>query len=260
MTDTTTTSIHLSDPDERGIAELRFSTGRSANAFTLDFIDRLLELVRDLEKRDDIKVLVLRSEGPVFSGGADLKAIGAMDPETYERYIRTEFELFGAVETLPMITVAALTGLCLGNAAELALACDFRLASTELRFGLAETRVGFQGPAQRLTRYVGLGVAKDLLYFGRIIDASRSEELGLVTASVAANQFDETVARFAEEAAALPAVAIGWTKRNVARAYAPAEGSLEAEIDASQACYQTEDFREGVAAFAEKRSPRFQGR
>jgi enoyl-CoA hydratase/carnithine racemase len=252
--------LSLSDPDERGVAELRFGSGRPANAFTLPLVEAFLELVGSLPNRGDIRVLVLRSATAAFSGGADLSAMGEMDAATYQYYIQTEFALFAALEVLPQITVAVLQGACVGNAAELALACDLRVADESVRFGLAETRVGFQGPATRLTRYVGLGVAKDLLYFGRILDGNRAHQLGLITELASSDALASTLDRVVTDAAALPAVAIRWTKQNVQRAYAPNEGSVDAEIAASLACYQTADFREGVAAFAARRAPIFRGR
>jgi enoyl-CoA hydratase/carnithine racemase len=252
--------LSLTGPDPRGVAELVFGSGRPGNAFTLELVEAFLDLVRTLPARDDIRTLVLRSNVASFSGGADLGAMGEMPRPTYEHYIHTEFALFAALEELPQVTIAVLTGACIGNAAELALACDVRVADESVRFGLAETRVGFQGPATRLTRYVGLGVAKDLLYYGRIIDGARASQLGLITELVPAEALAGTVERVVADTAALPSVAIRWTKQNVHRAYAPHDGSLQAELDASLACYETKDFREGVAAFAARRAPVFQGR
>ena len=119
MTDTY--SLVCSEPDGRGVAELVFGSGRPVNAFTLDLIDAFLALVRRIEGRTDIRVLVIRSAVASFSGGADLGAMGSMSAETYQRYIAAEFELFAAIEGLPLVTIAALAGACLGNAAELAL-------------------------------------------------------------------------------------------------------------------------------------------
>jgi enoyl-CoA hydratase/carnithine racemase len=252
--------LSLSGPDQRGVAELIFGSGRPANAFTIELVEAFLEVVRTLPDRDDVRTLVVRSNVSAFSGGADLGAMGEMPQKAYEHYIHTEFALFGALEELPQVTVAVLTGACIGNAAELALACDVRVADDTVRFGLPETRVGFQGPATRITRYVGQGVAKDLLYYGRLLDGARCYELGLITELAPADGLADMVDRVVAETAALPSVAIRLTKQNVHRAYAPKDESIQAEIDAALVCYQTKDFREGVAAFAERRPPVFQGR
>src|ERR1700744_1811360 len=107
MTDTVT--LACSEPDDRGVAELVFGSGRPANAFTLELIDAFLALVRRIEARSDIRVLVIRSAlATTFSGGADRGAMGTMSAETYQRYIAAEFELFAAIEELPLVTIAAL--------------------------------------------------------------------------------------------------------------------------------------------------------
>lgn len=243
-----------------GVSVLEFSSGRRANAMHIALVSELLDTVRRLHDDATLRVLVIRGAGTVFSGGADLGPFLEMDEQQYRTYIETEFALFDAIEGLPFITIAALEGPCLGNAAEMALACDYRLASSTSRFGLAETRIGFQGPADRITKYVGIGLAKKLLYAGEIIIAGEAEALGLVTEVVEPERLDERVAAFAAECAALPAVAIRATKRNLARAYRTTPEMVEGEIAASLECYRTSDFREGVTAFFEKRSPQFRGR
>lgn len=239
---------------------LRFTSGRRANAMTFDLVRELAETVEDVRSREDVRVLVLRGGERVFSGGADLAPFLEMDETQYRAYIEAEFGLFDAIETLPMLTVAALEGPCLGNAAEMALACDYRIASSAARFGLAETRVGFQGPSDRITKFVGIGVAKNLLYQGLILTAAEAQGHGLVTDVAEPEALDQRVMDFTAELAALPAVAIRATKRNLGRAYATPREVIEAEIAASLECYRTSDFREGVAAFFEKRPAKFLGR
>jgi enoyl-CoA hydratase/carnithine racemase len=243
-----------------GVAVLEFTSGRRANAMHIALVSDLLDTVRTLHGDASLRALVIRGGAGVFSGGADLGPFLEMDEQSYRTYIETEFALFDAIEELPFVTIAALEGPCLGNAAEMALACDYRVAASTSRFGLAETRVGFQGPADRITKYVGIGVAKKLLYAGLIITAAEAESMGIVSEVVAPEELDARVRAFAEECAALPAVAIRATKRNLARAYATTREMVEGEIAASVECYRTSDFREGVTAFFEKRPARFLGR
>jgi enoyl-CoA hydratase/carnithine racemase len=243
-----------------GVSVLEFTSGRRANAMHIALVTDLLETVRKLNDDTSLRVLVIRGGAGVFSGGADLGPFLEMDEQQYRHYIETEFALFDAIEGLPFLTIAAMEGPCLGNAAEMALACDYRIAASTARFGLAETRVGFQGPADRITKYVGIGVAKKLLYAGLIITAAESEAMGIVSEVVAPDALDARLREFAAECAALPAVAIRATKRNLARAYATTREMIEGEIAASLECYRTTDFREGVTAFFEKRPARFQGR
>ncbi len=252
--------LELTPPDERGIARLAFDTGRPVNAMTLPAVEDMLELSRDLARRDDIRVLTIEGTKAAFSGGADLRTMAQLDEQGYVHYLRTEFELFETIEALPFITVAVIVGPCLGNAAELVLGCDFRIASTSASFGLAETRVGFQGPSQRITRYVSLGIAKDLLFRGRILSASECHALALVHEVVPQEELSARADAFAAELALLPPVAVRLTKRNLAAGYSETSSGADLEIQAALECYRTDDFREGVAAFFAKRQPNFTGR
>jgi enoyl-CoA hydratase/carnithine racemase len=242
-----------------GVAVLQFTSGRRANAMHLALVTELLEIIERLDADESLRVLVIRGGGAVFSGGADLGPFLTMEEAEYRTYIQTEFRLFEALERLPCITIAAIQGPCLGNAAQMALACDYRLASHDSRFGLAETRVGFQGPSDLITKYVGIGVAKKLLYGGLILTAPEAEGYGLISEVVQAADLDARLHVFAAECEALPAVAIRITKRNLARAYGGSQEMIDAEIAASLECYRTLDFREGVSAFFEKRPPQFRG-
>ena len=107
-----------------------------------------------------MRVLVITGTATVFSGGADLNDLNALDDEAYRHYIATEYRLFAEVEDLPLVTVAVIAGPCIGNGTELALACDVRICAADARIGLPEMQVGFVAPAQRLTRYVGIGQAR----------------------------------------------------------------------------------------------------
>jgi enoyl-CoA hydratase/carnithine racemase len=250
--------LDLTGPDDLGIAHLRFTTGSPANTMNLPFVEAFLELTRRLAETSELRVLLIQGPPGNFSGGADLSRIAGMGADTWAHFIRSEFSLFGAVDELPFITIAVLDGVCLGNAAEFAVACDLRIASDRARFGFPETAVGFQGPAQRLTRYVGLGTAKRLLYEGVVLGAEEARALGLVEWVVPAGELDRAARATAERYATLPPVAVLETKRNLADAYRlPA---VENEIRSSLATAATEDALEGRTAFLEKRAPVFRGR
>jgi enoyl-CoA hydratase/carnithine racemase len=257
--DPTAHHIDVSPPDAHGVARLRFSTGRVLNAMTLPAVEDLLACASELQRRTDIRVLTIEGTDEAFSGGADLRSMEQLDESGYVHYINTEFELFHRIDVLPFITVAVISGPCLGNAAELVLGCDFRIAASTAVFGLAETRVGFQGPTQRLTQYVPIGVAKDLLFRGRILDAGEALALGLFNEVVDPVALPALGRSFAEELAQLPPVAVRITKRNIASAYEAMSSGTDQEIASSLECYRTTDFREGVAAFFAKRQPNFTG-
>jgi enoyl-CoA hydratase/carnithine racemase len=250
--------LTLTEPDARGVAHLRFASGRPANTMILPMLLEWLDLTAALAARDDVRVLLLQGPAGTFSGGADLSRIADMDAETWRTYIETEFALFDAIDRLPFITIGVLDGHCLGNGAELALALDLRVASDRTKFGFPETRIGFQGPAQRLTRFVGIGTAKRLLYDGTVISTDEAQSLGLIDWVVPADELEEKAEAVARQFAELPPLAIRETKRNLAEAYPmPPDAN---EIASSLTTSVTEDALEGRTAFFEKRRPVFRGR
>lgn len=253
-------AVEVDGPDEHGVATLLFRSHRPANTMSHAMVERLSTELTGLAERDDMRVLILRGAEGVFSGGADLGAMAGMDEPGYRRFIEAEFALFDLVEGLPFVTLAAIEGACLGNAAELALACDLRIAADDLRYGFPETRIGFQGPALRLSRHVGLGLAKRLLFGGDIMGAEEAAGLGLITWTVQAAELTPAARQHARDLAALPRVALQETKRNLAAAYPEAAEMTANEIRSSLRTFRTEDATEGRAAFLAKRPAVFRGR
>jgi len=160
--------------------------------------------------------------------------------------------------------IAKLRGYAFGVGLELALACDFRIASDDVELGLPEVKIGMipgSGGTQRLARMVGLGRAKDMVMRGRRIDASEALAIGLLTQVVASGELDSAVTSLADEVRALSPLALAMAKRVLNHAYdGPLALGLEVEGLAYGLLRSTDDFREGVEAFGEKRPPKFQGR
>lgn len=175
-------------------------------------------------------------------------------------YVDLEYEVFRTVETLPFVTIASIGGLCIGNGAELALCCDLRIGTASCRISFAETRIGFDAPAQRLARYVGLGRAKEILFSGRMISAKEAESLGLLSRVVADDELAEGATAFAEEYAAMAPIALRLTKENIEAAFGMDKVRFEEERAAAFTAFRSDDRREGVRAFFERRAPRFTGK
>jgi enoyl-CoA hydratase/carnithine racemase len=241
------------------IAQLRFRSSHRMNVMTLETLERMVQAVDEVAHDDDIRVLIVAGGDDVFSGGADLEMLRALGDDRYKAYIATEYELFRKLEALPCITVAALPGPCIGNAAEIALACDYRIARADLRFGYPELLVGFVAPSQRLSQYVGIGKAKELLYEGRLLKADEAERLGLVT-KVVDGDLTAAVDEAAERYAQIAPVAVPLTKQGIHRCYG-LPGRFDAlEASSAFATYKSEDFQEGASAALERRKPVFGGR
>jgi len=243
------------------VARLRFASEHPANVFTLPMLEEFASQVVVIAGDPDVRVLVIEGRENMFSGGADLQSILDMSPETYLQYVETEYALFRAIEVLPILTVAVIRGgSCVGNAAEIALACDFRIAVESARIGWPEIHVGFVAPSQRLARFVGIGRAKDILFSGRLLKAPQAAALGLLTTVVPADEVEAAAVKLIEQCASRAPVSVRVTKAALERAYSFPPENPGLEISAAAESYATQDCREGATAILERRAPVFVGR
>ncbi|MCW2668093.1 MAG: 3-hydroxybutyryl-CoA dehydratase [Frankiales bacterium] len=255
-----TPSHQISLTQDGYVARLRFRSDHPANVFTLPMFEELRTALRTLPS-SDARVLVVEGGDATFSGGADLAGIKGMDLATYRAYVETEYEVFRLLEVLPLVTIAALpVGACVGNAAEVALACDFRIAGSGLRIGWPEVNVGFAPPVQRIARIVGLAQAKELVIGGRLIKAERALALGLLTSVVEPDAVAAAVDQLAATHAERPPVAVRLAKAAVERAYPFPADNFRLEVEAAVQSFLTDDFQEGAGAVLERRTPVFAGR
>jgi enoyl-CoA hydratase len=190
--------------------------------------------------------------------------MAAMSALEGQAYSALGHEVFGRLEALDVPVVAAVNGAALGGGLELALACDFVVASDQARLGLPETTLGLIpgfGGTQRLALRIGLARARDLIYLGRVIEAGEALRLGLVDRVVAADALMAEAARFAAELAGRAPVALRQAKRLTrAAAQAAMASALAHEVDAFATTFASEDRSEGLRAFLEKRPPVWKGR
>jgi enoyl-CoA hydratase len=221
--------------------------------------DRLLELRDD----SDARVVVLTGSGEkAFIAGADIKYMSGLGKEEAQEWGELGHKAGQLLETMPKATIAAINGFALGGGCELALACDLRYASSTAKLGQPEINLGIipgWGGTQRLARVCGLSVAKELILTGRLVDAEEALRIGLV------NGVHDPVLDKALETARLLAskspLALAAAKRATNHVL---QGdhveNLQREADEFGSLFETEDAREGLTAFAEKREPRFAGR
>jgi enoyl-CoA hydratase len=224
-----------------------------------DLRDRLAELAHD----DGARVVVLTGAGEkAFVAGADIKYMSGLGVDEAKAWGALGHEAGRLLETMPKPTIAAVNGFALGGGCELALACDFRYASSNAKLGQPEVNLGIipgWGGTQRLARVCGLGVAKELIFTGRVVDAEEALRIGLV------NAVHDPVLDKARETAALLAtkspIALRLMKELANRALGGDHvANLEAEGTTFGELFSSEDAKEGLTAFVEKREPVFKGR
>jgi 2-oxoglutaroyl-CoA hydrolase len=231
------------------------------NRVSMPARDQLANLFEELGHDEGVRAIVLTGAGEkAFTAGGDIAGFLEREPEELSRLAWN----VAAPERCPKPVIAKLRGYAFGVGLELALACDFRIASDDVELGLPEVKIGMipgSGGTQRLARMIGLGRAKDVVMRGRRIDAGEALAIGLVTEVVTPAELDAAVARLVDELRALSPLALALAKRVLNHAYdGPLGLGLEVEGLAYGLLRSSDDFREGVTAFGEKRRPKFQGR
>jgi 2-oxoglutaroyl-CoA hydrolase len=243
-----------------GVATVTLDVPGKLNRVSMAGRDQLGRVFDELGADDGVRAIVLNGAGDTFTAGGDVAGFLERPAEELSRLAWN----VAAPERCPKPVVAELRGYVFGVGLELALACDFRLASDDVQLALPEVRLGMipgSGGTQRLARLIGVGRAKDVIMRGRRIDVDEALALGLVTEVVPAPRLELAVTALLDELAELPPLALAMAKRVLNQAYdAPLHVGLEVEGLAYGLLRSTHDFREGVEAFVEKRQPKFEGR
>lgn len=215
-----------------------------------------------LEADSTVKAVIITGSGEkAFAAGADISEMKDLTPVEMYRFCQVSSAACNAVESMKKPTVAAVNGLALGGGCELALACDFRIASDKAKFGLPEITLGIipgGGGTQRLPRLIGASRAKELLFLGEMIDAARAEQIGLVNRVAPAAEMMREARALASKLAARPAHALGVLKEAVNKGLnMNLHDALDFEMKSFILTFASDDRREGFSAFAEKRKPKF---
>jgi 2-(1,2-epoxy-1,2-dihydrophenyl)acetyl-CoA isomerase len=251
---------------ENGIATITFNRPEKLNAVTEAMRTEVHRITTKLRTDDDVKVLVFTGAGEAFSSGADASELTADYSGPIEPHILKRPLGWWAlpVRHFPKPTIAAIPGIAAGTTFSLALACDFRIASEKARFSMVFVKRGLvpdNGATYYLPRMIGASKALELMLLGDTIDAAQAEKLGLVNKVVPHRDLMTATMELARRIADGPSVAIELIKKGVYRgATGDLEGQLDFETLAQRICFQTEDFKEGITSFLEKRQPRFKGR
>ena len=247
---------------EEPIAVVLLNRPKQLNALSDELMDELVSELQRLDLDDSVRCIVLGGSERAFAAGADIGELARSS--AIELYYARRVERWDAIQALWTPLVAAVSGYCLGGGCELALSCDLIVASESAQFGQPETGLGIipgAGGTQRLTRAVGKAKAMDVILTGRFLDAREAERAGLVARVVAREAWLEEAKRVARDIAAKGPVATRLAKESVDRAYeAPLSLGLEYERRLLYLAFASEDAREGLTAFVEKRKPEWKGK
>jgi enoyl-CoA hydratase/carnithine racemase len=252
--------------DRGGVRHLVLQRAEKRNAFNGELIQALGEALEAAATDTDVRVVVVRGDGPMFSSGMDLHDLRELadDPSKLRPFRRAILNWWNLLEEMPKPTICQIHGACLGGAFELALAADFRLMAEDAMAGIMEVRVGLLpdvGGCSRLPSIVGLGNAKELIMTGKVIDGHEAHRIGFANRIAPADELDALTEALAGEMLACAPRAVGMAKRVIDASAKPAlAATLEQEVQAQEALVATEDFAEGTNAFFEKRQPTFAGR
>jgi enoyl-CoA hydratase/carnithine racemase len=232
------------------------------NAINEDLTRDLLAAALEAGRRDDVGAVVIYGGEKVFAAGADVKMMASMGPAEVRPMIQGLQEVFNAVEDIPKVTIAAITGFALGGGCELAMCADFRYAAGDAKIGQPEILLGIipgAGGTQRMPRLIGPARAKDLILSGRQLEAKEALDIGLVD-KVSDDPYADAVeaatryARGPRMAQRAAKASINWGAR------ADLRTGLIIEQETFSDLFTTEDQKEGMGAFVDKRKPEFRGR
>ncbi|WP_202078450.1 enoyl-CoA hydratase-related protein [Caldalkalibacillus salinus] len=252
----------LLERTEGPVAILQLNRPQVMNALNLAIIDELVEKLKQLQDREDVRCVVLTGHEKAFAAGGDIEEMA--DIPLAEIKQKNQFLPWDQIPRFNKPLIAAVQGYALGGGCELAMACDMIVASDQAQFGQPEITLGIMpgaGGTQRLTKALGKARAIELLLTGKNLSAAEAYERGLVTKIVPHELVLNEAIKLARQIANQPPVAVTLIKESIYKALdTPTQTGMDFERNAFYMCFGTEDRLEGMQAFKEKRQPRFKGR
>ena len=245
-----------------GVALIRLNRPESLNALNRALVADLTQMLLDLDQDSEVRAIVITGNERAFAAGADIKEMAG--ESAIDMLILDQFQKWDQIKRLKKPLIAAVSGYALGGGCELAMLCDIIIASETAQFGQPEIKIGVipgAGGTQRLTRAIGKSRAMEYILTGRFFSAQQAYEWGLVSRVVPVELYLEEAIKLAAEIASMPPLAVQLAKQAILKSYELSlEEGLHFERRNFYLLFATEDQKEGMKAFIEKRSPQWKGR
>jgi enoyl-CoA hydratase len=246
-----------------GILFITVNRPNKMNALNIETVREINNAFQEVYDDTEVRGVILTGSGEkAFVAGADISEIAELNEVNGRRFAERGQEVFSMIEECPKPVIAAVNGFALGGGCELAMACHIRVASDNARFGQPEVNLGIipgYGGTQRLTQLVGKGKAMELMMTGDMISAAEAKELGLVNHVTTLEALNEKCLEIMQKIVAKAPIAVGMIVDCVNAWYDKEEHGYQTEANSFSRCCGSEDFKEGTAAFLEKRKPAFKG-
>lgn len=256
------TNIIFEKKDKIGMIKL--NRPKALNALNSQTLKELYEIIDNVAEDEGIRVIIITGEGKAFVAGADISEMRGLTAIEGKKFGLLGNEVFRKLEKVNKPVIAAVNGFALGGGCELAMACDIRIASHKAKFAQPEAGLGITpgfGGTQRLARIVGEGRAKELIYTCSMIDAEEAYRIGLVNKVVEPEMLLDEAIGMAEKIIANAPIAVSQCKSAInTGAQMDLDSALAYEAEAFGMCFSTEDQKEGMTAFLEKREKTFKNR
>ena len=244
-----------------GLGKIVLNRPQVLNALNQEMFDELDKAFRFMGEDEDVKVLIVTGAGKAFSAGIDLSLLNQIveekNNEKIRRLIKKIQETFSLLEIMEKPVIAAINGITLGGGLELILACDLRIASENAKFGLPEVSFGIVpdlGGAQKLSRIVGLGKAKEIVFTGEIFDAKEAEKIGLVNKVVSHEVLEETVKNLAKKLMNNSLIAIGLSKNILNKSFdVDLKTLMDYTVETQMLCFKIENQKKFLDKFFEEK-------
>ena len=246
-----------------GIGIVTLNLPKTMNALNDEMINDLSIVMDEISTDSQVQAVIITGGDKVFAAGGDIKAMLQCGPLEAKEYVTPIHKVFNQIAELPKPTIAAICGFALGGGVELALTCDFRIAAENAKFGFPEINLGIfpaAGGSQRLPRLIGMSKAKELMFTGDTIDAETALSIGLINQVVSPEALMEQAMKLAKKLSAKPPLTIKNLKESMHNVYnMDLNMGLNTELEKLCSLFATEDQKEGMNAFIERRKPNFQG-